>query len=685
MHFLEESANKLRTLLCFDFKPVSPSTPFPNSLAWGLLLLIVCKLILMSQEEMLAFNLPYDDLWQVRAAARAYWGGAYEATKLHHLPVFPLFMELLRIIGMPLRLAFEILYCGVAGLLVGVLWRLGVPISLSILSAAALIFHPASYQLPNTFLAEILLTPLMMGSIATSLLWWIFRDRPNSLKYAVFAGIWWALAWNVRKESVVILPIFAVMLLFVVVSDRHESWLKSVMAIAIMLCLCLALETTIKTINWSRWGLFATSVHTAPGFKSAIKSLQSIRPEPPRAFIPVPREVRLRAYPVSPALMELKPYLEGDFVRKWAVKSKTFTDPKNVVGLSEYDIAAGWFYWAFYEAVVASGHGQDPGEADRFLAKIGEEIQAALSDGRLPGRWVPMAMLDPSWSTWIPRLPESLRRVGGTFLMPAVPERPLIDLAVEELYGEDFDRGATRRHRPYWTSPRFEKTEIVGWSFKKAEIEGWSFATGGSVQSIEILSGSGRLLGRSTLDIFRPDVDTSRNVGFHIPLAVPTENDWRGVEVGVVLEDGRVIRRPMAEIPLVQIVPISVGETTVYIAFNHVLKPEFSGNVLWNIQAHLESLYLTVLCWLLWPGFIIALAVIIFSARRSRDVDFAIAIIAVAVLTRFLFFSVLDASAWPGDQPRYMYPAYPLFSLGILLVFYRFLSLFAPLNRDESC
>jgi hypothetical protein len=293
-------------------------------------------------------------------------------------------------------------------------------------------------------------------------------------------------------------------------------------------------------------------------------------------------------------------------------------------------------------------------------------------------------MLDPSWSIWLPRLPESMRRVGTAFLKPAVPERLLVDLAVEEHYGVDFDIAATRRSRPYQTSPRFKKTEIVGWSFKKAEIEGWSYATGGSVQAIEVLSSSGKLLGRSSLDVPRPDVDASRSVGFRIPLAVPTEIDWQGAEVSVVLEDGRFVRKPLAEIPLVQIVAISEGETMVYIALDHVLKPEFSGIVLWNIQAYLESLYLTTLYWLFWPSVLITFAVVVISARRSRPIDFAIAILVVAVSTRFMFFSVLDASAWPGDQPRYLYPAYPLFSLAVLLIYYRFLSLFAPLNRNES-
>jgi len=140
----------------------------------------------------------------------------------------------------------------------------------------------------------------------------------------------------------------------------------------------------------------------------------------------------------------------------------------------------------------------------------------------------------------------------------------------------------------------------------------------------------------------------------------------------------------LTEIPSVQIAAISMGETIVYIGLNHVLKPEFSGNVLWNIQAYLESLYLTTLYWLFWPSVLIAFAVMIISARRSRPIDFAIAILAVTVITRFMFFCVLDASAWPGDQPRYLYPAFPMFALLVLLVYFRFLSLYSPLNRDKS-
>lgn len=664
MRVLKEQTSWLKNKLAIDFSLLNSSRPFSRSLVWSLFFLVMAKLVLSSQEEIVAFFLPHDDLWQVRAAARAYWGGAYEASKLYHLPVFPLFMEIVRIVGVPLRVALEFVYCGTACLFVGVLWRMGLPIGLTLLAAFTLIFHPASFQLPNRCGAEILLTPLMMGAIASSLWWWTVRHNSHSLRYAVYAAIWWSLAWNVRKESIVIVPIFAIMLLFAAVADRRSGWSKTVMTIAMMICFCLAMETAIKTANWSCWGLFATSVQTAPGFKSAIKSLQGIRPEKPIAFVPVPHDVRQRAYAVSPMFSKFKPFLDGKAARNYTVHSKPFTDSKNVMDLQENDISAGWFYWAFYDAVVALGYRTDPGEADRFLAKMGEEIQSALSDGRLPSRWVPKTMLDPSWMTWLPRFPESLCRVGRTFLNPAVPISPLYDFSVEEVHGKKFDRAANRRS--YLTSPHYVKGEIAG----------WAYATSGLVQKIQIFSSPDPPLGSSPLDLSRPDIDTSRSVGFRVPLLVSSEAVWQKAEVGIVLEDGRVVRRLLSTIPIAQVVPITVDETIIYLAIDHIQPPKFKRNLLREAQKYLELWYLTLLSWLLWPGILAALVVVPSAVVKRQPIDLAILILAVAVTTRLLFFTVLDASAWPGDQPRYLYPAYPLSAIFILLVYARLLSFF---------
>jgi|GEM_PF-2912436 len=653
----------IKKSLFSDWLPLPPRHSFPPLLIWGLVCLVLCKLILTSQEEILAVYLPHDDLWQIRAAARAYWGGHYSPDKLFHLPIFPIFVEITRLLGVPLRLLLEIVYCGAACLLTTVLWRTGSPVVVTLLAAVVLIFHPASFQLPNRCGAEILLTPLMMVSIATSLMWWIMRDRLSSWRYAVHAGIWWAFAWNVRKESIVIIPIIMALFVFAMLVDRRAGWAKAVIGIALMLSLCLAMETAIKTANWLRWGLFATSLQTASGFKSAIKSLQSIRPEPALAFIPVPAEVRQRAYAVSPTFATLRPFLEGAAMHGWMVHSKPFTDSKGLTGLGDAEVSAGWFYWAFYDAVVAAGYGTNPREADRLLAQIGTEVRSALSDGRLASRWTPMAMVDPAWTTWLPRLPESLLRVGCTFIKPVVPNRPSYDRAVEESCGSEFDRIANRR--AHLIVPRYGKGEIVGWAFAS---DGW-------VQAVEIRSPSERLLSRSPLDISRPDVDSSRPVGFRNSFIVPSEDSWQHAEVAVVLADGRVARSLLSNIPIAQVVDMPIDKTIVHFAIDLIQNPKFKVNRLWQAQAYIESWYLTLQSWLLWPGVLATLAVVITSTARRRPVDIAIALLAVAVVTRLFFFAILDASAWQGDQPRYLYAAYPLFSLALLLVYARSFSI----------
>ena len=112
--YLKILAKWVRNLFSDDWQAMAPRLPCPRLLVWLLICLVIGKLILMSQNEILASYSPHDDLWQIRAAGRAYWGGDYSPDKLYHLPVFPIFIAIVRLFGLPLRLAFEIVYCGAA-------------------------------------------------------------------------------------------------------------------------------------------------------------------------------------------------------------------------------------------------------------------------------------------------------------------------------------------------------------------------------------------------------------------------------------------------------------------------------------------------------------------------------------------------------------------------------------------
>jgi len=434
-------------------------TPVPALLRWSLLGFVALKLVLVSSEEIHAFLLPHDDLWHIRAAARAYWSGEYSWDTLLHLPVYPLFVQLVNLTGLPLRVGTELVYCVAACSLALALWRLGTGAFWALAAALATIFQPASFQMPNRVGAEVLLAALLMFALAGSLNWWSRRGDKSCWRQILEASLWWALAWNVRKESILLLGVLGCFGLCILLADRKEG-LRTVgrrmlSGVGAPLFLSLAMASGIAAANHARWGLSATSILTSPGYKAAYRALQSIPPEHPLRFISVPVEVRNKAYEASPRFAKLRPHFEGDIGKSWAGISKSsFTDPIGMTGLDEMEIANGWFYWALHDAVVASGHGKTPAQENEHLQKVADQIRKAQKKGLLGYRWVPVAMLEPDWRLWLPGLPGSLQSVSGFLTTPSLLPWMVYDDPAAGQIRDIFDQVANRRSS--LTSPRKE-------------------------------------------------------------------------------------------------------------------------------------------------------------------------------------------------------------------------------------
>src|SRR5690349_15149912 len=78
----------------------------------ALILIGLFKLLLVSKQDIVAFDRPHDDYWQILSSSHWYWGAPYDQWTLMHLPVYPLFVALTRLTGLPLRLAIELVYLG---------------------------------------------------------------------------------------------------------------------------------------------------------------------------------------------------------------------------------------------------------------------------------------------------------------------------------------------------------------------------------------------------------------------------------------------------------------------------------------------------------------------------------------------------------------------------------------------
>jgi hypothetical protein len=638
----------------------------PLALWWWIALLIVGKVLLTANEEILAFYLPHDDLWQIRAAARGYWGGKYAPDFLYHLPIYPLFIKLVSLTGIPLRLATELVFCGACAFLAASLYRTGVTTApVSGIVAVVTIFHPASFQLPNRCGAEILLSPLLMAAIAASMNWWAVRNSARSWRWAVIAAVFWSLTWNVRKESIVLVPIIIALGLSVIIADRAKGvrvvTSRLILGMILPLIASAALSTAFKAVNYVRWGLFANSVLTAPGYTSAFKALQRIQPAHPIDFIPVPVEVRKRAYAASPAFAELQPFLEGPVGKGWAIHSRVWTDGKGMMNLEELEIAAGWFYWCLYDAVIASGHSASPDDADHFLSRIAEEIESAISEGRLSGRWVPTAFLDPEFNHWAPRLPKSFALVYRTLENPAVIMRQTEDLHVKETCGEEFDRWANRRSS--LTSPA------------KGLIEGWVTATRGQVQTLLIRSNESIPLGITFPNIERPDVDASVKAGFKLQAPVTSLETWRSARFIAVLDGGCTVEWPISDLSNGRVHKAVTDSVGVQLGIDRINDPRLHVPRTWRIQSGWEEGYFCVVKWSRWLG-IFGLAAMMLGIFRKRSFPAlpVIVLMAVAILIRVAFFAVIDASAWNVDnQPRYLFAVMPLHVVAMVLLIWAFL------------
>lgn len=453
--------------------------PLSSWLLCWFVLLIAVKLILSSEEEMFGVFLPHDDLWQVWAAKRWYWGGGYGANYLYRLPLYPLFIKLVSLTGFPLRIVLELFYSLSSVFLCATLRKVGVPSVIAGVLALVTIFQPYSFQLLSRFQPEVFLAPLIMLALAYSIRWWFLRKTENALKPALLAALFWALAWNTRAEALALLPIFFVLGVGVLIIDCSASlgirWRRIFLGLILPLAACIGVNLTICSINYLRWGLFADSILTAPGYLAAYKALQAIRPSQPIPYVPISYEARKAACSVSPTFALVETQLESERSQGWNKMSKAWTDSMGIHPVDPSEICAGLFFWALYDAAASGGYADKPKKGDLFLQQIAKEINTAFKQGQLSKRFVLFTMVDPNTLGWLQRYPKGLKNVYHTFISFSQPITPFADQKeLSEEVKKEIDILANRRasrfiNPSYYNQAQFWKW---GWSWKIERV--WS-------------------------------------------------------------------------------------------------------------------------------------------------------------------------------------------------------------------
>jgi hypothetical protein len=434
----------------------SPAPGWRDGLGRALLRIAVLGLVLfvfwlIADQGIVAAPGLCDDEHFVRRAECGCWFDEenYSQYVLFKEPTYSLFVAGCYRLGLPLRLAHEALYLAAAGFLAWSLVYRQSRAAIGLLVFAAIALQPIHFQILQSALHDAIYSSLLMLATGALLLQFKRRYEPGRWRRWLGSGVALGLLWNTRQEWPLALVLVLVFLAAAAFSEwrRHPTrgaairawvggWSPSLAVVAVI-------TLALMGANYLRWGVFAVSDLSAPNFKAAYQALLRIRPDHSIPYVPITRDMRERAYAVSPSFRELAPYLEGHLVEDRSVWWSAFQN----VPPQEY--SGGWFAVVLRDAAAEAGHYQSARETEAYYGRVAEELRAAEAEGRLATRWLPPGLpwaVNPDIDTYLPQLVPSWRALWYCCWSYRLDPSPLPD--VEEMPPEIralFDRVACRR------------------------------------------------------------------------------------------------------------------------------------------------------------------------------------------------------------------------------------------------
>lgn len=351
-------------------------------------ILTAVKMLVVSYQGMTALGgAEIDDSLFVRSAfylGRGLWLGPYDWLTLSKGPGYPLWIAAVAALRMPLLFAQQVLYafaCAVLTIVMRpVLRSRGALVALYIV----LLLNPIAFAdgTATRVLREGIYHSLTMLVVACAIAVWVRADRvPRRwLGWAVGLGVSGAAFWLTREEGVWLAPILLLPVATVATVVRSHGWSRerisaSLRPWALGAAVALLLVGAVAANNQRVYGVFQTADTMSGSFVRAYGALARVESQNWERDIPVPRDVRLRVYAVSPAFARLAPSLEGTVSATWTSFGRGS------------DIQGGWFMWALRDAVRRAGYYSDPQQSARpseeFYQQIADEVNAACASGRL--------------------------------------------------------------------------------------------------------------------------------------------------------------------------------------------------------------------------------------------------------------------------------------------------------------
>lgn len=326
----------------------------------------------------------FDDLLFVRQAAEiglGNWLGAYNNLTLSKGIGYSLFMLVNHATGLPLKFSEHALYLAVAAYFSLTISQLYRSHTAALACFLLLAFIPTAWfaDVGGRVVREGLYISQALLLLTLGIRCWVLPLRApvaGQLRMQgltlVALGLTAGWFWITREEGVWLVPSMLLLMLYWLMRQTpwRAQWRATLAFLALPLLVASCVVFTINSVNYAVYGTFRNNDFRSSDYQAGYGALTRIRHDNWERYVLFPKDARERAYEMSAAARELKPYFEGAGGEGWrqAGCNQTQTSPCP-------EILSGWFMWAFRDAVAQAGHYNSPRDAKAFFRRLSAEIE----------------------------------------------------------------------------------------------------------------------------------------------------------------------------------------------------------------------------------------------------------------------------------------------------------------------
>lgn len=378
-----------------------------NRIFWIIILIIgVARVLMMNSVPIFGrgYNI-HDDVWMAKRAydlVQGNWMGTYDSMTLIKRPSYPIFLALCSFMEIPYLMGLGILYVGAAITFI-LSFKSHIKNRILLLFLyIIIIFSPAMFNGSYVQLVYRMAIIPAQVILIISCFFSMYTNRYNQLRkflpWSLAAGFSLVFFWHTREDSIWMLPFVLGSLIitsFFVIVKYKNNMREMIKRIIYNLIPIVVLEGSIiliSLINYSYYGVYATSELTDTIYPKAISTIYSIKHEDGEddSCIQVYKSTVNKLYLVSPTFATIQDQLEDIYKGEWQTLGKYSDD-----GEIEY------FQWALRDAVSAAGYYESAEKANNFYKQVNMEINQAFESGKLEKNedGIILSSLSHSWNS----------------------------------------------------------------------------------------------------------------------------------------------------------------------------------------------------------------------------------------------------------------------------------------------